>query len=391
MPSNMKIHFPPLSPEMLAHSEAVLNHLRDEIHKAGGPLSFARYMELALYAPGLGYYSSGSHKLGKRGDFVTAPEISPLFAKCLARQFIGILKNLPNGDILELGAGAGTFAKDVLLELEAAHTLPAHYLILETSADLRERQKELLQKTCPHLFSRILWLDRLPERFNGIIFANEVLDALPVHCFRIENNTVKERCVTLKDDQLEWVITEPLTAELKKKVEPLIEEFSLPEGYESEINLLLPLWIKTLAEILQEGAIVLFDYGYGRREYYHPERASGTLRCYFQHRCHSDPFLYPGLQDITANVEFTTLVENAVAAGLDLAGYTTQSSFLLDCSITDFANAPPSSMKQYQQNQALKLLMLPSEMGSMIKAVAFAKNWDHRLRGFSLFDKRREL
>jgi SAM-dependent MidA family methyltransferase len=391
MPPTMKIHFPPLSPEMLAHNEAVLSYLREELQKAGGVISFARYMELALYAPGLGYYSSGSHKLGKRGDFVTAPEISPLFAKCLARQFIEILKNLPEGNILELGAGAGTFAKDVLLELEQAKRLPAHYFILETSADLRERQKHLLEACCPHLLSRVLWLDRLPENFKGIIFANEVLDALPFHCFRIENNTIKERCVTLQEGQLDWIITDPLTPELKKSVEPLMAEFSFPEEYESEINLLMPHWIKTLADILQEGVIVLFDYGFGRREYYHPERTTGTLRCYFQHRCHADPFLYAGLQDITANVEFTTLVESAFKAGLDLAGYTTQSSFLLDCSVTDFATAPPFSMQQYQQNQALKLLMLPSEMGSMIKAVAFTKNWDQRVRGFALFDKRKEL
>lgn len=387
----MPIHFPPLSPEMRQHSEAMLERLRSEISLAGGYLSFARFMELALYAPGLGYYSAGSHKLGKKGDFVTAPEISPLFAKCLARQFARILTTLPYGDILEIGAGAGTFAKDAILELEQLQTLPGHYYILETSAELRERQQHLLKQACPLFYSRILWLDRLPDSFKGIIFANEVLDALPVHCFRIENQEVKERCVGLENDQLAWKLQPPLSTELHKKVLDLRKEYALPQGYESEINLVLPHWINTLAQVLQEGVLVLFDYGYGRREYYHSERGNGTLRCFFQHRCHADPFLFPGLQDITANVDFTTVVEAATQAGLDLAGYTTQSSFLLDCGITDFAGAPPSSMKQYQQNQALKLLMLPSEMGTLVKAMGFTKNWSGRLKGFSLLDRRRDL
>ncbi len=391
MLSKMTIHFPPISPEMRQQSEAVLAYIQADIKEAGGQISFARYMELALYAPGLGYYSAGSHKLGKKGDFVTAPEISPIFAYCLARQFAGILKTLPHGDILELGAGAGTFAKDVLAELEKLDLLPAHYFILEPSAELRERQKKLLQAACPRFFPNIHWLDLLPEYFNGIIFANEVLDALPVHCFRIKNQRVNERCVTVENGHLAWKETKTSDPELEKKVWALHKEFAFPEGYASEINLFLPHWIRTLAATLQEGVLIFFDYGCGRREYYRPERTEGTLRCYFQHRFHADPFLYPGLQDITTHVDFTTVVETAVQSDLTLAGYTTQSAFLLGSDIIDFVSAPPSSMQQYQKNQALKLLMLPSEMGSLVKALAFTKHWEGELKGFSLFDKRQEL
>jgi SAM-dependent MidA family methyltransferase len=384
-------HLPPLSPEMAAHTKAVTAHLQDEIDKSGGAISFARFMELALYAPGLGYYAAGATKFGKNGDFITAPEISPLFGKALARQFADILRELPKADILELGAGSGLFAKDVLLELQKGPELPAHYFILETSADLRQRQQALLKEACPCFFSRLVWLDRLPDTFRGIIFANEVLDALPVHCFRIENQAVKERCVTFNNKQFEWLIREPLSAELTTKVAALIQDYALPDGYESEINLVAPAWISTLAKTLHEGVMLFFDYGYGRGEYYHPQRNSGTLRCYYQQRCHADPFILVGLQDLTAQVDFTSLAESSLDAKLDVAGYTTQSAFLMATGINDFLQEPASSRKHYQQNQALKLLMLPSEMGTLIKAIAFTKQWEKPLRGFALFDKRQEL
>lgn len=386
----MPIHFPPLTSDMQAHTEAVTAHIRQEIEKKGKPLPFDRFMELALYAPGLGYYSAGAHKLGKMGDFVTAPEISPLFAQCVARQFADILEDLPNAGILEIGAGSGNFANDVLLALEKKQKLPLHYFILERSADLRERQQALLKKNCPHLQSRIIWLDRLPDSFCGIIFANEVLDALPVHCFRIENHTVKERCVSFKDGQFSWELAPP-SPQLKHKVLQLMEEYNLPNGYESEINLVLPHWVETLANILSEGVMIFFDYGYSRHEYYHPAKLNGSLRCYYQHRCHDNPFIFVGLQDLTTQVDFTTLVESAMHADLQLVGYTTQSAFLLNTGIAELMHAPPFSMQHYQQNQALKLLMLPSEMGTLVKAVALGQHWEKPLRGFSQFDKRHEL
>lgn len=387
----MPIHFPPLTPEMQAHSEAVRAYIRMEIEKAGGYISFARFMELSLYAPGLGYYSSGTHKLGETGDFVTAPEISPLFGKCVAQQFAEILDAMPNADILEIGAGTGTFAKDTLQELARLHILPSRYYILETSADLRQRQQELLKTSCPEFFPHIFWLARLPETFHGIIFANEVLDALPFHCFGIENNKIKERCVTANEHEFAWTTTQPLTAELNDQVQSLIKQYALPNGYRSEINLLLPHWIKTLATILQQGVIIFFDYGYGRKEYYRPEKNSGTLRCYFQHRCHDNPFIFCGLQDITAHIDFTAVIENALDANLTLAGYTTQSAFLLAAGIAQFVETPSFSLQHYQQNQAMKLLMLPSEMGTLIKTAAFSKDYEKQLKGFSLFDKRHEL
>jgi len=387
----MTIHFPLLSPEMHRHSQAVLNYLQHEIKKAGGHISFAHFMKLALYAPGLGYYTSGSYKLGERGDFVTAAEISPLFAKTLAGQFAAILETLPQGSILELGAGTGIFATEVLLELEKRQALPVRYFILEPSAELVERQKNLVLKTCPRFLSRLVWLDQLPETFRGIIFANEVLDALPVHCFRIENKTVKERCVAFNNNELVWKTTTPLSVELHKKVLALMKKYNLPSGYESEINLLLPRWIKTLANLMQEGVVIFFDYGYGRHEYYHPDRFNGTLRCYFQHRMHTNPFLYPGLQDMTANVDFTMVVKSALRANLDLAGYTTQGVYLMSNGITDGINTNPASINAYQQNQALKRLLFPSEMGNLVKTIAFTKNWKGPLKGFSQFDQRREL
>ncbi|HVY53525.1 MAG TPA: SAM-dependent methyltransferase, partial [Gammaproteobacteria bacterium] len=387
----MPIHFPPLTQDMQAHCEAVKDHIRMEIQKAGGLISFARFMELSLYAPGLGYYSAGCHKLGKSGDFITAPEISPLFGKCVAHQFADILQALPNGDILELGAGSGVFAKDVITELAQLKNLPSHYFILETSAELRRRQQELLKAECPYYFSKIVWLDRLPQAFHGIIFANEVLDALPTHCFQIQDKKVLERCVAIKDNDFTWTAKEPLTVELAHKAESIAKEFNLLDGYHSEINLLIPHWIASLANTLNQGVIIFFDYGYSRKEFYHHDRSNGTLRCYFQHRCHDDPFIFCGLQDITASVDFTSLVEDALDARLQLSGYTTQSAFLLATGIAQFAEAPPFSMQHYQQNQAMKLLMLPSEMGTAVKAVAFTKQWDNPLRGFSLFDKRHEL
>lgn len=387
----MADHFPPLTPEMQAHSDAMLERLRIESETSGGILTFARFMELALYAPGLGYYSAGSSKFGLSGDFVTAPEISPLFARSLARSFADILNTLSHREILEMGAGSGAFARELLLELERGEALPTHYFILETSADLRKRQQTLLKETCPSLFPRISWLDRLPTQFSGILFANEILDALPLHCFRIGQEEVLERYVTLKNQQLTWDLRPTQNPELKQKVLSLKNQLSLAEGYESEINLLLPQWIETLAKIMQKGVMLFFDYGENRQEYYRPERSQGSLRCFFRHRCHADPFLFPGLQDITADVDFTAVVEAAHPARLELRGYTTQSAFLLDCGIAELTNEPPSNIQHYQQNQALKRLMLPQEMGNRVKAIALAKHFEFPIKGFSLFDRRMEL
>lgn len=376
-----------------SHSEALMRVIHEEISRTGY-ISFARYMELALYAPGLGYYSAGTHKIGKAGDFVTAPEISPLFGKCLAKQCEQILSSLGTGDILELGAGSGKLASDLLHELEKLGSLPEHYYILEVSADLRQKQAQYLDQHCPHLFSRVQWLDTLPKtKIKGVILANEVLDALPIHCFRIDGVTIKERCVTtIGKNQLDWLSAPPTTPELTKHVAAILEECPLDNNYESEVNLMLPAWVHSIADSLDQGLLLLLDYGFGRREYYHPDRNGGTLMCYYQHQKHTNPFIMVGLQDITAHVDFTAVAESAVNSNLALAGYTTQSSFLLACGILELASHNTlTATEEYQQNQAIKLLTLPSQMGELIKAIGFTRNIDIPLLGFSLHDRRRDL
>jgi SAM-dependent MidA family methyltransferase len=377
----------------LQHSEKLIDLIADEIAAAGGHISFARYMELALFAPGLGYYSAGSHKLGKEGDFVTAPLISPLFAQCIARQCQQVLFEMVNGSMLELGAGTGQLACDLLLELERLDSLPEHYFILEISAELRERQQQLLQEHCAHLLSRVEWLDQLPtSKMKGIILANEVLDAMPVHCFRIEDDAILERSVTFNENGFAWQVTTPTSPTFIQQVETILAECPFNTGYESEINLMLADWIKTLGDRLEQGMMLLIDYGFGRREYYHPDRQEGTLMCFYQHHHHANPFVWPGLQDITAHVNFTTVAESAMDAGLRVAGYTTQASFLLACGLTEFAAAKTLSVtQQYQQNQAIKVLTLPSQMGELVKVIGLSKNLDVSLVGFSLFDRRHDL
>ena len=371
----------------LKHSAQLTQQIHQIISSSGGSIDFARFMALALYTPGLGYYSAGTHKLGKSGDFVTAPEISPLFAKCIARQCNDILTELKTGDILEFGAGSGIFAKDLLLELEKLNNLPMHYYILEISAELRERQQKLLQTTCPHLLARIQWLDTLPIEFRGIVFANEVMDALPAHCFRIEKAGIQERSVASIDNHFQWHLTPP-SKELQARIEPL----SLTEGYESEANLMLGGWIRSIADMLKQGVVLLIDYGYGQAEYYHPDRSQGTLQCYYQHHRHDDPFILVGLQDISAHVDFTVVVENAHEAGLELAGFTTQTSFLLACGLLEFAQQiTGTDAEQFQQAQAIKKLTMPSQMGEAIKVMGLCKNMLSPLVGFSLHDRQRML
>jgi SAM-dependent MidA family methyltransferase len=380
---------PTPSDTALQYSQRLIDQIRQEIKAAGGYISFARFMELTLYAPGLGYYSAGSHKLGKHGDFITAPEISPLFAKCIAKQCQQVFTTLKNSSILEIGAGSGKLASELLLELERLQALPQKYFILEVSADLRDKQQVLLKDTCPHLFSRLCWLDHLPsQKMTGIILANEVMDALPSHVFQIENAVIKERCVAIENNKFIWKNTTPTTDEITKQVDalPLLEN-----GYTSEINLMLTPWIHSMADALDEGVILLFDYGYGRQEYYHPDRDAGTLMCYYQHQRHANPLELVGLQDITAHVDFTRVAESALDAGLLLAGYTTQAAFLLACGITEFVVDDADAVAQYQQSQAIKLLTLPSEMGEAIKVMALSKNYKLPLMGFALYDRRKDL
>jgi SAM-dependent MidA family methyltransferase len=372
-----------------AHSERLIALIRDEI--ADGQISFARYMELALYAPGLGYYSAGSRKFGESGDFVTAPEISSLFSRTLARQVCEILNSIDGGNVLEAGGGSGIMAADMLAELEQLESLPSQYFILELSADLRQRQKEMLTGRVPHLLSRVQWLDELPTSgFRGVVVANELLDALPVVCFSVEKNGIKERYVTWRDDCFQWVSAEPESAELKEQLEAVAKD--LPVGYESEINLTVNAWIQSIADTLEAGVVLLLDYGFPRNEYYHSERSAGTLMCHYRHRSHDDPFVYPGLQDITAHVDFTAIAESAQASGLDVSGYTSQAYFLLSNGLTELAEANTSNEREQLFNaQQIRTLTMPNEMGELFKVMALTKNYESALTGFSMLDARHKL
>lgn len=381
--------FPTPDLPALAHSQQLLALVRDEITRHGG-ISFARYMELALYAPGLGYYSAGAHKFGAAGDFVTAPEISPLFSRCIAKQCQQVLTELDQGDILELGAGSGTMAAEILAELEQQRCLPEHYYILEISADLRQRQQQLLQSQLPHLYKRVIWLDTLETlNLRGVVLANEVLDALPVHKFRVTAAGLEELFVTWQQDHLAWQARKPGSA-VAAAVRQL--ETALAENYESEINLLLPGWMKSLQQTLTQGLVLLIDYGFPQREYYHPDRDRGTLMCHYRHHSHDDPLLLPGLQDITAHVDFTAVATTARTNGFTIAGYTTQAYFLLSCGIVTLVEqssaTDPNALRAAQQ---IKKLTLPNEMGELFKVMALTRNFTAPLLGFNWYDMRSKI
>jgi SAM-dependent MidA family methyltransferase len=351
-------------------------------------------MKLALYAPGLGYYSAGTRKFGAAGDFITAPELSPLFSRCLARQCAEVLSS-SGGDILEFGAGSGSMAAELLLELEHLASLPDCYVILDVSGELRERQRQTLDERASHLLERVVWLNGLPEPgFRGIILGNEVLDAMPVERLRITPAGPRPLHVAWEADRFVWLVGAEDEA-VTRTVIALQDElgYILPAGYETEFNPHLHPWLRALAEILTEGVVLLIDYGYPRREYYHQQRTTGTLLCHYRHRAHADPLILPGLQDITANVDFTAVADAAVAAGLAVTGYTSQSYFLLGCGLeTLVAEMNPDATQRYLElTRQVKLLTLPSEMGERFKAMALSRGIEIPLRGFSLFDERGRL
>jgi SAM-dependent MidA family methyltransferase len=364
----------------------LVHRIRDAIDAANGWISFERFMEMALYEPGLGYYSAGAVKLGACGDFVTAPEVSPLFSRCLANQCVEILRTLHGAEILELGAGSGVMAADVLAELALQDCLPARYLILEVSADLRERQYQTLAARVPQLLPHVTWLDRWPDAVRGVILANEVLDALPVQRFRVRAEQINAMGVTWQLGQLDWSEVKADGA-LERAVRALQTE-ALPEGYTSEINMRLAPWIASLAATLQEGVALLIDYGLPQRQYYRSERREGTLLCHFRHRFHDNPLINVGLQDIGAWVDFTAVAAAAVGAGLSVSGYTTQVQFLIGTGIEQCLACLPQddlSARLQLARQAM-MLTLPGEMGERFKAIGLAKGYEQPLRGFSVRD-----
>ncbi|MCH9770112.1 MAG: SAM-dependent methyltransferase [Gammaproteobacteria bacterium] len=343
-------------------------------------------MRLALYAPNQGYYRCGLQKFGKHGDFITAPEISPLFSYCVARQCQQVLTELGGGDIVELGAGAGTLAVNVLEYLHKQDCLPEHYYILELSAELQARQQALIKKHLPDILPRVIWLNELPKNIEGVIFANEVADALPVRRFEWQKK-LKEFFVDWRQDQFVPIL-ESASEHLQDCFENL--KLDLADGYQSELNCLFPGWIASLAESLNRGLILLIDYGFPEHEFYHPDRHMGTLMCHFQHHAHSEALIYPGIQDITAHVNFTQIARAGIEHELELVGYTHQSGFLLNCGISELLT-DPGTVDYFQHTQAIKQLMMPTEMGELFKAIALTKNFDSDLLGFSEFDLRTKL
>jgi SAM-dependent MidA family methyltransferase len=345
----------------------VLERIRAEIAGAGGWISFARYMDLALHAPGVGYYARGARQFGAEGDFITAPELGSLFGRTLARQ----LQALP-GPVLELGAGSGALAETLLKELDR------EYWILETSRALRERQDQ-------RLGNRVRFLERLPERFSGVIVANEVADAMPVHAVAWRTNGVMERGVS---GDLKWE-ERPATGEVLKEAEAI----DVPVPYESELGLAARGWMRTLGAHLEQGVALIIDYGFPRHEYYHPQRSMGTLMCHTRHRAHGDPFLHPGEQDITAHVDFSALADAAREAGLDVLGYATQAQFLVNCGITEvLAQANLDNALHYAPIAAeAQQLLSPAEMGELFKVLAVGRGVKPPLLGFSRGDRSHTL
>ena len=377
--------------DALAYSEALKRRIADEIESGDGWIGFDRFMEIALYAPGMGYYSGGAHKFGAAGDFVTAPEISAAFSQTLGAQAAQILA-LSAPQIVEVGAGSGRLAADLLLELELRDSLPERYAILDLSGELRERQRETISHSAPHLLDRVDWLDRLPERFDGLVLANELLDALPVHLVVWgrggDDQTILERGVGWNNNAFVW-LDRPAKGRVLDRAHALATECPLPPGYLSEIGLASTDWTAAWAGILGKGALLLIDYGFPRHEFYHPQRNAGTLMCHYRHHAHGDPFFLPGLQDITAHVDFTAMVESGFEAGMELLGYTTQAAFLLNCGLTDVLERIPveDHMRYLPQAQAANKLISPAEMGELFKVLALGKGIDETLLGFAQGDR----
>ena len=371
------LSLPEPNAESAMHCERVAEFIRGRIRDTGGQISFAEYMHHCLYAPGLGYYTAGSAKFGGAGDFVTAPEISSLFGTILARQCAEVLEQLESPSILEIGAGSGKLAVDILKALAESGTLPEKgYKILDVSADLRNRQESFLRREVPELLNNIEWLDALPEEFSGVVIANEVLDALPVERFVRREQGIAQVCVATDGDGFGLVEREApgMLAAAVEKIEAFIGQ-ALPNGYASEVCVAAPQWTADVCGSLRDGAAFLFDYGTSRREYYAADRSGGWLRCHFRHHAHDNPLILQGIQDLTSWVDFTAIAEAAVDNGLDITGFVPQAQFLigggLDKYLADFAELPTDA--QLKLSAEIKLLTLPAEMGENFKCLGLSR------------------
>lgn len=367
------------------HGARVRAHLARRIAEAGGFLPFDVYMAEALYAPGLGYYAAGARKLGEGGDFTTAPEISSLFGKCLAAQSAPVLKALPNAQVLELGPGSGTLAADVLTALAALDALPARYQLLEVSPELRERQRECLARLPPALAACVEFIDRPPtQAWRGVVIANEVLDALPCEVFALRRQGIMERGAGVDDEGALCWRERPAPPALAAEVARVIADLPEPPeaDYVSELCRRAGPWIAEVTASLEQGIALFIDYGLPRSQYYHPARVTGTLRCHHRHQAHEDPFAHPGLEDLTAWVDFTRVAEAADACGLDVLGFTTQAGFLLANGLEALVMAAPEGVARTRLAAEARQLVMPEALGEAFKVIALGRGWEAPLAGF---------
>lgn len=371
--------------DAIEHSQRLLGQIRGEITRTGW-MPFSRYMECALYAPGLGYYSGALQKFGDDGDFVTAPELTPLFGRSLARQLAELMA-LSAPHLIEAGAGSGRLAVDVLAELDRLGAAPQSYRILELSADLRARQQALIAAELPHLSARVSWLDSLPDAFDGVVIGNEVLDAMPVERLRNAAGRIEQAGLALDPSGQPVLDWRPAPAGLADEAHAL----GFTEGYDSEINFAARAWVAEWAQRIGRGALLLIDYGFPQAEYYHPDRRSGTLMCHYRHHAHTDPLWMPGLNDLTAHVDFTAVAQAAFDAGMSLAGYTSQANFLLNCGVLELLDRDADALSRAKQNAALNQLTSPAEMGELFKVICLTRNIDAPLTGFSRGDRSHTL
>jgi len=381
----------PEPPEAAKETSRALSHrIAAEIAGAGGWISFARYMEMVLHHPGLGYYGGGAQKFGSSdagGDFVTAPELTPLFGQTLAVQIAGIMAcSAPM--LMEVGAGSGRLAADLLAALGAAGRAPERYLILELSGELRARQRDTIAAAVPALVDRVQWLDGLPDTFSGCVVANELLDAMPVHALAWREAGLMERGVAVDGDRFAWA-EQPAPAYLVQAANGL----PVTAPYESEIGLAAAGWVAEWGRRLERGALLLLDYGLPRHEYYHPGRNGGTLRCHYRHRAHDDLFSWPGLSDITAHVDFTAIAEAGHGAGLDVLGYTSQAGFLINLGLGELlaARRDADEASALRAAGAVQMLISPNEMGELFKVIALGRGIEMPLRGFDRGDRTHTL
>lgn len=388
----MKDRLPPPGADALEHSTLLAARIARLIRDEGGWIGFDRFMALALFEPGLGYYSGGSRKFGAEGDFVTAPEISPLFGQALARQLVQVMQ-ASAAEVIEVGAGTGRLACDLLLALEKLGKLPTRYGILELSGELRVRQRESLMANAPHLLDRVVWLDDLPEAFSGVVLANEVLDVMPVQLLVWNDKGIFERGVALDaDDAFIW--EDRPADDALRAVAARLPVLPPEEGeYCTEVCLAARAWVAEWARRLVKGAVILIDYGYPETEYYLPSRNTGTLQCYYRHRAHPEVLLWPGLNDITSFVDFTAMAEAGHAAGLRVAGYTSQASFLNNCGLLELLGeaGPVDSAAYLRAARAALRLVAPHEMGELFKVLAFTRGIDEPLLGMLRGDRTHAL